>query len=178
MMANSPTALRFLPTSYPRGGPQSLYAAAHETLIAALQEHLPAGRLGLSPGIKKPSTAEPFMCFERRSPGDVVVAGSSGVGSATDNKVAGSAQRKRNGAVLQHGSVLLSRSIAAPALMGLEQLFDCRLSSKTVIETWKPKLLDRLSLDAGNATESAEYAGGLGEKFEEKFASDDWTRRR
>ena len=48
---------------------------------------------------------EPFLCFQRRSPGDVLVGGV---------KVAGSAQRRCRGAVLQHGSLLLARSPAAP----------------------------------------------------------------
>ncbi len=56
---------------------------------------------------------EPFLCFQRRSPGDVLVGGV---------KVAGSAQRRCRGAVLQHGSLLLARSPAAPELDGLKEL--------------------------------------------------------
>ena len=53
------------------------------------------------------------MCFQRRAPGDVLVKG---------EKIAGSAQRRCRGAVLQHGSVLLARSPAAPELDGLKEL--------------------------------------------------------
>ena len=72
---------------------------------------------GRCPGLGEPSSfgavRQPFLCFQRRAPGDVLVAG---------EKVAGSAQRRCRGAVLQHGSVLLARSPAAPELLGLKEL--------------------------------------------------------
>lgn len=54
-----------------------------------------------------------FLCFERRSPVDVVV---------VDAKIIGSAQRRIDGAILQQGSVLLEASEAAPHLLGLKNL--------------------------------------------------------
>jgi len=54
--------------------------------------------------------SEPFLCFARRATGDVIVG---------PHKVAGSAQRKRHSAILQHGSLLLAASPAAPELLGL-----------------------------------------------------------
>lgn len=51
-----------------------------------------------------------FLCFERRSCGDIVV---------DDHKVMGSAQRRGRGALLQHGSLLLATSPYAPSLQGL-----------------------------------------------------------
>ncbi|MBX9625603.1 MAG: lipoate--protein ligase family protein [Gemmataceae bacterium] len=53
------------------------------------------------------------LCFLDQTPGDLVIDGS---------KVAGSAQRKRRGALLQHGSVLLRRSEYAPMLPGINDL--------------------------------------------------------
>ena len=50
------------------------------------------------------------LCFLHQTPGDLLVNGS---------KVAGSAQRKRKGALLQHGSILLARSEFAPMLPGI-----------------------------------------------------------
>lgn len=52
----------------------------------------------------------PVVCFLHQTPGDLLLNGS---------KVAGSAQRKMRGALLQHGSVLLRRSEFAPALAGV-----------------------------------------------------------
>lgn len=52
----------------------------------------------------------PVVCFLHQTPGDLLLNGS---------KVAGSAQRKMKGALLQHGSILLHRSPFAPALAGV-----------------------------------------------------------
>src|SRR5262249_8372523 len=56
---------------------------------------------------------EPMLCFSRRDAHDVVVAG---------HKVMGSAQRRRRGAVLQHGSLLLHSSPWTSLHLGLEEL--------------------------------------------------------
>ncbi|MCI0701769.1 MAG: lipoate--protein ligase family protein [Planctomycetia bacterium] len=50
------------------------------------------------------------VCFLHQTPGDLLIDGS---------KVAGSAQRKMRGALLQHGSILLRRSEFAPLLPGI-----------------------------------------------------------
>src|SRR5215207_3351670 len=52
----------------------------------------------------------PVVCFLHQTPGDLLIEGS---------KVAGSAQRKMRGALLQHGSILLRRSEFAPHLAGI-----------------------------------------------------------
>jgi lipoate-protein ligase A len=54
-----------------------------------------------------------FLCFQRRSCGDIVCAGA---------KVVGSAQRRLGSSVLQHGSILCSKSEFAPELPGLNEL--------------------------------------------------------
>jgi lipoate-protein ligase A len=53
------------------------------------------------------------LCFLDQTPGDLLLSG---------RKVVGSAQRKRRGALLQHGSLLLARSANAPELPGLHEL--------------------------------------------------------
>jgi lipoate-protein ligase A len=50
------------------------------------------------------------VCFLHQTPGDLLINGS---------KVAGSAQRKMRGALLQHGSILLHRSEFVPHLAGI-----------------------------------------------------------
>ena len=50
------------------------------------------------------------VCFLHQTPGDLLIGGS---------KVAGSAQRKMRGALLQHGSILLHRSEYVPHLAGI-----------------------------------------------------------
>ncbi|MCC7418719.1 MAG: hypothetical protein IT428_00420, partial [Planctomycetaceae bacterium] len=56
---------------------------------------------------------EPFLCFGRGDPRDIVLQGS---------KILGSAQRRRRGAILQHGSLLLRGSPFAPQFPGLLEI--------------------------------------------------------
>jgi len=54
-----------------------------------------------------------FLCFMRRSIGDIVIG---------PHKVMGSAQRRYQSAILQHGSLLLATSPYAPHLVGLREI--------------------------------------------------------
>ena len=112
---------------------------------------------------------EPFLCFQRRAPGDVLVKG---------EKIAGSAQRRCRGAVLQHGSVLLARSPAAPELDGLKELTARPILVEEFIQAWSEKLSLALavrwqpgSLSAGRCRRAAELA-------KEKYGSATWTNAR
>ena len=109
---------------------ESLYLAAHAALIEGL------ATLGVAAGINRVASglapeAEPFLCFERRAVGDVLVG---------DAKIAGSAQRRRRGAVLQHGSILLQTSPQAPELPGIEQLTGVWLTPADLERAWLPTL--------------------------------------
>jgi len=53
------------------------------------------------------------LCFLHQAPDDLLL---------SDAKVAGSAQRKRRGALLQHGGILLATSPLAPQLPGIAEL--------------------------------------------------------
>jgi lipoyl(octanoyl) transferase len=114
---------------------QFLYDSVHKTLIATL------GSLGIEAKLCGQSAvrqeANPFLCFQRRSPGDVLV-------GAT--KIAGSAQRRTKGAVLQHGSVLLGRSTAAPELEGLIELGGATISAQQLVDRWLERLSAKLNL--------------------------------
>ncbi len=98
-----------MPRTHPMAAqPQLLYAAVHQAAAGVLS------RLGVTPHLYDgPSIDGPFLCFQRRSPGDLIVAG---------NKVLGSAQRRGKSAVLQHGSLILRRSAFAPELVGIADL--------------------------------------------------------
>jgi lipoyl(octanoyl) transferase len=119
-------------------GRLQLYRTIHAALIEALAQW------GIEATLFEPSTAarstdaEPFLCFQRRSPGDVLVG---------DTKIAGSAQRRSRGAVLQHGSVLLARSPAAPELCGLRELVDKTIEPAELVQAWMAKLADALAVD-------------------------------
>ena len=116
---------------------QPLYDAFHETLIEVLRMRtVDAVRCT---GTERPAgAAEPFLCFQRRTPGDVLLG---------DAKIVGSAQRRRHGAVLQHGSLLLAQSPAAPELPGVAELAGVRLDVPRLLDDWIARLADRLQIE-------------------------------
>lgn len=119
-----------LPASHPiRQDPSELYGIIHRSLIKLLREcgvkcmlrsefeanQLAKHRDNLASGITNTHPeAEPFLCFLRSNPNDIVH--ESGI------KIVGSAQRRRKGITLQHGSILLSSSEVCPNIEGIQQL--------------------------------------------------------
>jgi lipoate-protein ligase A len=125
-----------LPDSHPvRDEPSTLYSIIHLALIQLLAEcgapatlrsqvpaHLPIARqkntfaqsISTAPPTPTAIVAEPFLCFLRSNPNDIV--------HCSGPKITGSAQRRRRGAILQHGSILLEASPHAPQIPGLKDL--------------------------------------------------------
>ncbi|MBM3971431.1 MAG: lipoate--protein ligase family protein [Planctomycetes bacterium] len=90
--------------------PYQLYVEIHASFVAFLAEW------GVQVTVRGSTSAprkEPFLCFLREAGPDLVVRG---------HKILGSAQRRRRGAVLQHGSFLLRASEYTPNLFGLCEL--------------------------------------------------------
>ncbi|MCA9034339.1 MAG: lipoate--protein ligase family protein [Planctomycetaceae bacterium] len=105
--------------------PSEIYARIHRGIIQLLSDCGCSARLrGDSENEPAPhfvaehSASEPFLCFMRHDPNDIVCDSPAGV-----VKLVGSAQRRRRGAVLQHGSILLQRSKAAVEIPGITDLF-------------------------------------------------------
>jgi lipoate-protein ligase A len=157
-----------LPNAHPLAGDAtSLYAAVHAALITALASHgLTARRLEVA---GEGAVAPPFLCFRRRSVGDVVIA---------RDKICGSAQRRRRAAILQHGSLLLSKSPYAPELPGLAELGGSRIEPGEFIDKWRRAIGQTLGL----AFEAGQLSPGeiaSSRHFErEKYAHVAWTARR
>jgi lipoate-protein ligase A len=89
-----------------------LYRSVHQAIASVL------GGLGVATerrgtGKMQIQLSRPFLCFTDRDPEDIVSHG---------KKLVGSAQRRRAGAVLQHGSILLSKSPQTPELTGFDDL--------------------------------------------------------
>jgi lipoate-protein ligase A len=122
-----------LPAAHPLARPSSaLYHRVHATLARLLQAHgvdvrrrgpdplpLPLGEGARRAGEGQRATERsglrqrPFLCFADRDPEDLVFHGI---------KLVGSAQRRRSGATLQHGSMLLKSSPLTPELAGLRDV--------------------------------------------------------
>ena len=103
-----------LPASHAfRSEPVTAYERVHQAIIDVLTEmQAPCRMRGETSAV--PRTDEPFLCFLRGDPRDVVVG---------SDKIIGSAQRRRKGAILQHGSLLLSASDLLPEVPGVLDLY-------------------------------------------------------
>ena len=144
---------------------QWLYQAAHETLVETLAE------FGVAATLCRPAGGlprEPLLCFQRRATGDVLVG---------QTKIAGSAQRRRRGAVLQHGSVLLRRSAAAPELASLEDASGKTLDPDQLAERWLLRLAHRLAVNWRPDTRSPLEERRATELAATRYAAADWTER-
>jgi lipoyl(octanoyl) transferase len=103
-----------VPGDHPASKPsRTLYRTIHRAIADHLRSvGIAAIRRGDLDSSKFPDD-RPFLCFTDRDGEDIVV---------REAKIVGSAQRRRSGAVLQHGSLLLGRSPKTPGLPGLSDL--------------------------------------------------------
>jgi lipoate-protein ligase A len=110
----------------------------------------------------------PVLCFRHQTPGDLTVNG---------HKVAGSAQRKWKGALLQHGSILFSRSPLAESLPGIEELSGVRVT-KSVRDSVLVELtrVTGWTLEPGDWT--ADELADAKRIAAEKFAAAEWNEKR
>ena len=158
-----------------------LCAAVHGCLVEALGELISDLRVQISDlgfslsNLKSEITNHKsriptaFLCFQRRTPGDVLMGA---------DKIAGSAQRRRRGAVLQHGSLLLRRSAAAPELPGLEDLAGRSVPRETIQAVWLDRLGQRLGFRWVGESLSEREAGRAEVLLQTRYARPDWTERR
>ncbi|MEX2187341.1 MAG: hypothetical protein WD875_11120 [Pirellulales bacterium] len=196
-----------LPNAYcPQRNHGELYAVVHDLLCEALAtlgvvgarryatelweanpfaEESPSalGRRKDSPPTATTGTAEsePFLCFERRTEHDVVLSAPDSpqcFAKIAGSKIAGSAQRKRRGAVLQHGSVLLARSQFAPSLPGIEDVAGVQMSAPQLVAAWIPLLSEGLGLRLVADRHSPGDLADAQRATTDKFAAESWLRRR
>lgn len=158
-----------------------LYRQVHETLAATLGRWQIA--VELSPGQRHTvAAAEAFLCFQRRAPGDLVLTQLSSRAKRESPpqqpKITGSAQRRRQGAILQHGSILLARSEAAPELAGIAELTGVRLTAGELVEAWKPQLEAALQLVWEPRRLTAGELGAVRSLAIEKYDTAGWNLRR
>jgi lipoate-protein ligase A len=150
---------------------QRLYQTVHGSLIDCLRQLGFGASLVVTPTPRADAStlAEAFLCFDRRAAGDVLIG---------CHKIAGSAQRRWKGAVLQHGSVLLAASAAAPELPGLNDLASIHLKVDDLVEHWREVLVNVLAADVQStelAAEERAHAEGIAAS---KYGHSAWTQRR
>ena len=95
-----------------KGHSEALYRAVHMSFVEELKKLGWNARLAESCTCKasEEKIPEHFLCFSRRSPVDLII---------DSDKILGSAQRRSATGLLQHGSLLISRSQSTPELCGL-----------------------------------------------------------
>jgi lipoate-protein ligase A len=119
--------------------------------------------------VEKANIAGDTLCFQQQTPGDLICA---------SHKIAGSAQRKHRQCLLQHGSVLLARSVHALDLPGLWEL----AKVSVVVIDLEEALIRELqretswSIEKGNVcSEEMEWAR---DKADNQFRAASWNEKR
>lgn len=151
--------------------PPQLYRHVHGTLVELLERLGRKSELWHPPAVHSPAPnsagPEPFLCFARRADGDWVMEG---------HKVGGSAQRRKPGGLLQHGSLLLDRSEFAPELPGLNQLGEPRFTPESFAAAWLPLLAERSGFAWVESELTPQENATAAELRETRYAAAAWTQ--
>lgn len=178
-----------VPKTHPWGSsPQALYDAFHEAIVQTLAAY------GVDAALWRPSQPasvdadESFFCFDRRASGDVIFRpepAAPGGHAGRGHKIMGSAQRRLEGAVLQHGSLLLRRNAdvggraAHPGVADLADAAAALPSTGELVDRWLA-----LVARAAQAEVVREAGGFRGPRAKEvagqaaRFREPRWTARR
>jgi lipoate-protein ligase A len=160
-----------VPASHRLARPSArLYRAVHTAIADALLDSgVQAARPGAAAFSRSFERRRPFLCFTDVSAEDIVACGV---------KIVGSAQRRRDGAVLQHGSVLLAHSSRTPELLGVDDVAKVPLKPLD----WSAKLHERISscvgLEAISVCLPDEVAARALELEQTVYRRLSWTRNR
>ncbi len=140
-----------------------LYRQVHSALVEWFVT------LGVTARLSEDGDQSAFLCFQRRSDGDILI---------DNHKVTGSAQRRHRGAILQHGSLLLERSPYAPELDGLFDLGATRLENDVFQRTLAEKIGVALPFDFSPCSLTDREESLTATINREKFGLDSWTKKR
>jgi lipoate-protein ligase A len=148
------------------GSPVQLYQLAHEAIRDALGTL--GARVDFHTGCCEGNSQRgPFFCFARRHRYDL---------TADGQKIVGSAQRRRGGAILQHGSIILRRVAPQPCI-GASNVAPAPIEADRLIEALGATLGSRLELELrGDEWVKGELRNAG--KIEQRYRSDAWTRKR
>lgn len=117
--------------------------------------------------VRAPS--ESPLCFQHVTAGDLLL------GRA---KVAGSAQRRQRGALLQHGAIVLQTSAAAPAIGGIRNLTGQSVPPAELIEQVTQELTRNTGWQIAATKWDTAESIRLEELVDLKYGQDAWNRKR
>ncbi|MEQ8209519.1 MAG: hypothetical protein RH917_06780 [Lacipirellulaceae bacterium] len=158
--------------------PSRIYRVVHQAAIDALAQQDITLKFWDDFAKKLPTEDEPdepFLCFQRRTDDDLVVPTETAPGSI---KILGSAQRRRRGAVLQHGALLLSASPYAEELSGIQEASGVHVDISKACENWANRIAESLDLLLNPAEPLRESQESTQTKIEKRLTSDEWVRKR
>jgi lipoyl(octanoyl) transferase len=142
--------------------PTELYGRVHKAIIDVLRDF---GADCSMRGEDNAKSDEPFLCFVRGDRHDIHCNG---------HKVVGSAQRRRKGAVLQHGSIILERSTHAPQIPGLRDLsevFTTKSSTPARIDDLEARLGIAIAETLGPIRQISDWPGNATDRIAELEAA-------
>ena len=157
-----PTSDRFARTA------EDVYSSFHQTLISTLEHWNVTARQAENRDVERYGS-ESFLCFQRRSTGDVLL---------DDHKIAGSAQRRKSDKILQHGSVLLKASQFAAELPGINDLGRESVTICELIKRWSERLCSEFSCQLVSIPFSDDEKKNIDELRLQKFESLEWLGKR
>lgn len=110
-----------------------------------------------------------FLCFQRRTPGDIIL---------QKYKIGGSAQRRLSNATLQHGSLLMRRSQYSPELPGIFDLADLKVSLDDITEGLVKTIGRSLNFGFKRMSLTKNQKKIAEEIWANKYDRPEWTGRR
>lgn len=169
------------PSDHPwAGDTRQLYDTFHQSLITWLT-NLAGSQLGerqivpCGPAVADNGKEEAFLCFQRRSRGDVLISDRT---EADDYKVIGSAQRRRRTAVLQHGSILWNTSPFAPEICGFAQVLGIDTTIEQAFENLETNIGTLLPLEIEPINLPAPVQELARQLEASRYGQSAWTKRR
>jgi len=109
------------------------------------------------------------LCFRHHTEGDLLVDG---------HKIAGSAQRKQRGALLQHGAILLAQSPSTPVLSGIQELSGKEISPHILAETLEKIFEQQTGWQLSAQTWTDTELSRIGELAQTKYGHESWNCKR
>ncbi len=146
---------------------EELYSLVHNLIVTALDDIGVQACLFEGP---QQQNRDQFLCFQRRTSGDILL---------QNHKIGGSAQRRKKNALLQHGSLLLRKSNFAPELPGMEELKTIlKFNQDGFVRHWAEQLAVKLGFGLDTSELSSEEKKQAVQIKSNFYGNDGWTKRR
>lgn len=152
------------------GKHRELYDRFHGVILSVLADAGVSARLWQPVQPEQPEkSSREFLCFLRRAAGDIVLG---------EWKIGGSAQRRSDRALLQHGSLLLQASPFAPELPGIRELAGVLLDPQQLGESIAVGFSREFALELERGQLSSAETVAAEEWRQSRFAHPAWNTSR